>query len=702
MSRDARARPRVTRALVGVAVILAVLALVLSYVGRAVLDSQSFADRAVATLRDQAVQADVADHLTDALVNSGGGDLVAVRPAVRALAGGVIGTGAFAALFRRGVLDAHRAAVHRHGGAIFVNVADAGVLIEGTLQRFAPGAASRVGAERVSRLLTVHPGGVVLTVVRTANRVYAAAWVFALLSALLAVGAVWTSGDRRRTIRSLGIGLVIGSLAIIAVYLIGAAVAQQAAPAGRGAVVAAVWRSFLGGLRTQALWMAAAGVLVAAMASGGAQTEDRRARWRRLLTSDSVPVGVGLARSAAAIAAGVAVLLEPATALTLVAYAAGLFLVYRGGQAALSWAPRALAARTPGEHQRRPSNRGLVRSAIAVAAVLGAGLVIAAGGGDEAPAATPMTCNGFVALCNRPLNDVAFAATHNSMASVTIPTWNFGQQDGTIADQLQYGIHGLLIDTYYGENISGRVRTDLASLPKRDVAVQQIGEPAVAAAERLRSRIGPHGTGRHGIYLCHTFCELGAVSFASALGDIRSFLVSNPGDVLIVVIQDEGVTPADTERAFDDAGLLDLVYRGPLGPFPTLRQMIDSNQRLVVMAENDAGTVPWYHLAYDHALQETPFTFRSAAALTEPAQLQSSCRTHRGPDTAPLFLLNHWVDTSPVPRASLAEVINQRAPLLRRAQKCERLRHRLPNLVAVDFYRRGDVLGVVDALNGVG
>ena len=26
--------------------------------------------------------------------------------------------------------------------------------------------------------------------------------------------------------------------------------------------------------------------------------------------------------------------------------------------------------------------------------------------------------------------------------------------------------------------------------------------------------------------------------------------------------------------------------------------MIDSNQRLVVMAENDAGDIPWYHLAY--------------------------------------------------------------------------------------------------------
>jgi hypothetical protein len=120
------------------------------------------------------------------------------------------------------------------------------------------------------------------------------------------------------------------------------------------------------------------------------------------------------------------------------------------------------------------------------------------------------------------------------------------------------------------------------------------------------------------------------------------------------------------------------------------------------MAENDAGTVPWYHLAYARALQETPFRFRSTAELTDPAKLPASCRDNRGPDSAPLFLVNHWVDTTPVPRASLASVVNEHATLLRRAQTCEHLRGRLPNLVAVDFFRRGDVLGVVNALNGVG
>jgi len=681
-------------------VVLALLALVMSYLGRAVLRPEPFAARAVATLRDQAVQDDVADHLTDAFVQSGSGDLVAVRPAIRALTGSIIGTNAFAALFRRGVLDAHRAATHQHGGAIFVSVRDAAVLIDGALARFSPGAAQKLGAERVATLLTLRPGAVVLDLVRIAERVYTAAWVAAIVAVLLAVAAIWVSRDRRATIRRLGFGLALGGLVIVAAYVIGGVVVRHAAPAGRGAVAAAVWRSFLGGLRGQALIAATAGAVVAAIASQPRLADG--ATWRRLLTGDDVPIRVGLGRSAALIAAGVAILLEPAAALTLAATAAGIYAVYRGAKAAAVWIRRAAAARAERPRARGRSIPGLGWGVLVVVVLAGAAALIVDGEGSEAPAATSETCNGFAELCSRPLNDVAFAATHNSMASVTIPTWNFGQQDGTIADQLAYGVRGLLIDTYYGESSGGRVRTDLASLPKRATAVQEIGEPAVNAAERLRARIGPAGTGKRGIYLCHGFCELGAVSLDSALADIRSYLVANPGAVVMIINQDEGVTPVDIERAFDRAGLLDIVYRGPLGPFPTLAEMVKSGQRLVVMAENDAGDVPWYHLAYAKGLQETPFRFRTAAALTEESQVAASCRPNRGQASAPLFLLNHWVDTTPAPRPSLAAIVNERAVLLGRARRCERIRHRLPNLVAVDFYRRGDLLGVVDELNGVG
>ena len=66
-----------------------------------------------------------------------------------------------------------------------------------------------------------------------------------------------------------------------------------------------------------------------------------------------------------------------------------------------------------------------------------------------------------------------------------------------------------------------------------------------------------------------------------------------------------------------------------------------------------------------------------------------------------MFLINHWVSTDPAPRPSDATRVNAYAPLLARARECESLRHRVPNLLAVNFYKEGDVFRVVDTLNGV-
>jgi hypothetical protein len=707
-SRGRLAGPfRLTGPLAGLAVLCAVLALVLSYAGRAVLQAEPFADRVVTTLKAPAVQADVADHLTDVIVRQTGGDLVAVRPLVRAVTGAIVGSGAFAALFHRAALELHASLVSGHGGAVLLTVADAGVLVQGALERFAPQAASRVGAARLAKLGSLQPGGAVLTVIHVARRIYAIAWALAVASVLLALIALGLSRDRRSTAERLGIGLAVGGLIVAALYAFGGDLAARAAMPGRAAAVSAVWRAFGHGLLVQALLMAAAGAVLAAVAAaterapaaGSATaagvTGGGAIAWERLTSR------ARLGRSLLAIAAGVVIVLEPGAAVTIAVSAAGLVLVYFGLRGVIQVVSGWLVARRGRAGRAVEALARLALPAVAIGAVLAAGAAIATGGGDEAAAVTPVTCNGYAALCRRPLNEVAFAATHNSMASVTISSWLFGQQDGTIQDQLNDGIRGLLIDTYYGFPVKGGVRTDTASLPKRKLAVQEVGEQAVTAAERIRSRLGSRDLGARQIYLCHTFCELGAVRLGAALGDLRTFLVSNPGAVVIVVNQDEGVAPADLERAFRQAGLLDLVYDGPFARFPTLRQMIDSGRRLVVMAENDAGDISWYPLAFRDTLQETPFTFKNAAQLTQPAQLAESCRANRGPASAPLFLVNHWIDTSPVPQASIAATVNAHAALLQRTETCRRLRHHIPNLVAVDFYKRGDVLGVVRALNGL-
>lgn len=54
-----------------------------------------------------------------------------------------------------------------------------------------------------------------------------------------------------------------------------------------------------------------------------------------------------------------------------------------------------------------------------------------------------------------------------------------------------------------------------------------------------------------------------------------------------------------------------------------------------------------------------------------------------------------------MPLPSHADRVNAYTPLIRRLRECRRIRHRIPNLVAVNFYRRGDLLRAVNTLNGV-
>jgi hypothetical protein len=204
------------------------------------------------------------------------------------------------------------------------------------------------------------------------------------------------------------------------------------------------------------------------------------------------------------------------------------------------------------------------------------------------------------------------------------------------------------------------------------------------------------------MYLCHSFCELGATRLDEVLGQIEEFMAANPGEVLVVINQDY-VQPADFVAAVEEAGLADRAYAGPLtAQRPTLREMVDSGRRVVFLAENHAGGAPWYRLAYESITEETPYSFGRARELTDPAGLAKTCRPNRGPrEGAPLFLMNHWITTDPIPLPSNSARVNAREPLLRRARECRRVRGHIPNLLAVDFFGEGDLFRVVAELNGV-
>jgi hypothetical protein len=293
-----------------------------------------------------------------------------------------------------------------------------------------------------------------------------------------------------------------------------------------------------------------------------------------------------------------------------------------------------------------------------------------------------LACNGHVELCDRPINDVVFAATHNAM-SIAEYGWIWPSHDGNITNQLNAGVRAFLIDSHYWDD-QAWIESHLHYLPQElQVAVQDLLERIELNQE-------------DGTYLCHMMCSLGATDLAETFEELRLFLDTHPDDVVVLIIEDL-VTPADTQEAFQDSGLDELVYTYEPGtPWPTLREMIDSNQRVLAMAEDEGPPPEWYLHAWDNT-EETPYAFSDVSDFDDETY---SCQPNRGEVDKPFFLLNHWVTRASPSRVDAA-IINDYDYLLERARQCAEERGQLPNFLAVNFYLNGDVFDVVDELNGV-
>jgi hypothetical protein len=715
------ARARLSAVLGAIAGLALVLALVAGYVHDVAASPDQFADRATSALTAPPVRSLVAQRVTDDLVIRHAGELLAARPLIQSAVAAAIGGRAFSDLFRTGVRDLHRAAVSGDQNTVTLTVADAGTLAASGLDLVRPSLAKKLRVEDRVQLFRDHVAQAGAVLVRVAARARLTTILLGVIALLASVGSVLLARDRRRAFSGLGVAVAVAGLLLVVAWQVGSVLVAHSVSAGEDRAAAeAVYRAFFGDLRLEAWVVAALGAVLAAAAVSvvrPAAVEERMRRLVVLILGEPNRRWERAVRGLVLVGLGALCLLDVGAIVTLLVTGLGIALIYRGtttllglihelvgprgtdGQAADA---RTATARPVTLLRERIPARRVALAAVAVAVCLGAavgGLL----GSDalQASGPSPAPCDGSRMLCTRSLSDITLAATHNAM-SAPLPGWYAAEQETGIPGQLQDGIRGLLIDTHEAVRLAnGRLRTVLggpyAGGPLHDVSAQ-----TRRAAERLRERVGFRGSGPRSLYLCHGFCELGGTPLATVLGQIDDYLVAHPQQVLVIINEDY-VAPRAFVNAVDRSGLGKLAYRGSTtGRWPTLSRMISSGGRVVFLAENHAGAAPWYHLAYKRILEETPYAFSKASQLTEPAQLARSCRPGRGPKSgAPLFLVNNWVSTDPVPLAANAAKVNATAPLLRRLRTCERRRDHLPNLVAVNFFRAGGLMQAVDALNGV-
>ena len=262
----------------------------------------------------------------------------------------------------------------------------------------------------------------------------------------------------------------------------------------------------------------------------------------------------------------------------------------------------------------------------------------------------PLTCNGAEALCGRRFDEVAYVTAHNAMSNRE-EGWGAPNQEESIPAQLASGVRGLMLDTHEWPE---------APYPE---------EP----------------------YLCHGFCLLGNELLVDGLAKIERFLRRNRGEVVTIIFENY-VTAEAIAAAFEESDLLRYAYAHDRDtPWPTLREMIDRDERLVVFTDRHGGAYPWFMDVWQHAFE----THWSAATLDD-----LSCHRNRGRAGNALFILNHFL-TNPVALPTLAAQANDVEILLPRALECMEHHEQIPNFVTVDFTSIGDVFAVVDALNGL-
>jgi hypothetical protein len=704
--------PRRRRARGVLSVVLLVLATVAAVVGGAALyvrqeivNTDAFVDRANDALQQPNTQAVVSREVAVQLVEPALPDVVAARPVVQTAVKLAIGSEPFRAAFRLAARHGHRLLFDRNGGNAVFDIADAGAVVSSALRTLAPKIAQKIPSKVDAVLLKLRKRSFAGTTLRVADHVRVLGIILPVVAVLLYGLAIGIAPVRRRAITRSAVAVGLGALVLVVVlelvrrYVTGHIVVstELTKSAAQGAV-GEIFGAYFDDLITWALGFLAVACLLAASSSAMLapySATELLHRGRALAVRPRSPRLRG-AVGAVALVLGVFVVVKPTLALRIVAIAGGVFLVYYAmGELLTVTAPE--TPRVQRQFRLRLSRRRTLTfgaaAAAAVAAVV-AGIVLT--GASPSQASAKGTCNGYAALCNRRLDEVAFPGTHNAMSAADSPGWFIANQDRPIAQQLEDGMRAFKISTHYGtEGNKGLVHTDiLAAGDKLNRVAEKLVPAARAALERFSRGLGgtPRGAGKRDIWLCHTLCELGATRMVTFFDTIRRFLEANPNNVIILFNEDY-VSEQDLEAAFKRAGVFKyLATLQPGQPLPTLGQLISQHHNIVVFAqEHTSGKYPWDPYAFDW-MQDTPLGAKTTNEFT--------CKLYRGKAGNPLLLMNNWSDIFP-PRPQPNVPLVQRDFLLKRSQQCVQQRGRLPNLILTDFYNRGDVAGAANVLNGV-
>ncbi|MGK0150806.1 phosphatidylinositol-specific phospholipase C domain-containing protein [Pseudomonas putida] len=277
---------------------------------------------------------------------------------------------------------------------------------------------------------------------------------------------------------------------------------------------------------------------------------------------------------------------------------------------------------------------------------------------------------GKVVDKSRPFSEYQWVMSHNSFLT---STWTgLPAQKLSIRDQLARGVRGLMLDTY--------------------------NDP---------------------VELCHPEKDCRA-KLVDVLNVVTTFLKDNP-DAVITIHFEDYASQAAMQSAFSAvpnmaAYVFNPTVWGTRTEWPTLQQMIASNQRLILITQKKENAGRYANNVYMFldkditvenywSLGDTIFDHDlSCKSRFDNIPLNTKKATHSDFNGwSRLFLMNHY-HGAPLPTHSADDnEIGGRVGLVDRVDnQCKPAAGRDPNYIAVDFVEQGDVLEYVEKNNNGG
>jgi hypothetical protein len=213
------------------------------------------------------------------------------------------------------------------------------------------------------------------------------------------------------------------------------------------------------------------------------------------------------------------------------------------------------------------------------------------------------------------------------------------------------------------------------------------------------------------MYLCHTSCDLlNAGLLEDYLTTVVGWMRQNPHDIVTILMgNDDVVSPDNYVAPVTNSGLINFVYIPPTLPmpledWPTLGEMLLTNQRAVVMLDYEANQqeIPWLLDEFSQ-MWETPFS---------PTDRDFPCTAQRPPDRPEeirrdrMYMANHNLNVA-VSLAGMSldipafTILNETNAVSGYGSagvmvgNCTRDWNRPPNFLLVDYYNLGNFNGSV-------